>query len=791
MAMGDLKFAARQLAKTPGFTAAAVLTLTLGIGANTAMFSVVDTLLLRSLPYDEPGRLVHVWEAPTPGEGNSVSVGVYLDWVRHNSAFEALAAVSNSALNLSDGAEPERISGLHMSPSGLRILRASPVLGRVFAPDEDQPGKDAVVVITHELWQRRFGGMADVVGRVIRLNGESRTVIGVLPPAFLPWEGREYVVPFVFEPGQTEDRGSHWIRVLGRLKPGTTVARAEQDLLAASQPFRSLYPKWKQHWGARVVPLHEQLAADVKPMLLVLLGAVALVLLIACANVANLLLARASAREKEIAIRLAIGASRARVIRQLLTESLLLALVGAAGGLALAFAATGAIREAGALDLARAHAIAVDARVFAFTLVVSLATSLVFGLTPALQCSRPDLNDKLMEGGRGSSGGRNRTRRFLIVSEVALALVLLAGAGLLVRSFVQLLSVDPGFEPRRALAMQLSLPEHKYPNAERRAAVTERLLARIQALPGVEAAGATMTLPLSGPPDMLLTIPGRRGPHDGSYSSDFDFASPGYFRAAGIPVSRGRLFDDRDAAVGARVAVVNETFVRTYFPGGQPLGKVFGQGPDQWEIVGVVGDVRMRELSERIRPLVYWPPGFAHFHPNRQLVVRTQGPPRAFVEPIRKAILAEDPEQPIANVRSLEELVASSVARRRMVLVVLALFAASAMLLAGIGLYGVIAYSVSQRTREIGIRIAVGAGRPEVQRLFIVEGMRLSGLGVLLGLAGALALTRLLESQLYGVPATDALTFASVSCLLLLVALVASFLPARRVASVEPMSALR
>jgi len=562
----DVRYALRLFRRAPGFTVVAVVTLALGIGANTAMFSVVDAVLLRPLPYDEPGRVAQVFEAAAPGQRNYVSVGVFSDWVRHNSTFEALAAVGNAELNLTDGGEPERISGLRMSPSGLLVLRARPVLGRTFAPDEDQPGKSTVIVLTHALWRRRFGGDPGVVGRSVRLNGESHTVIGVLPPSFLPWEEREFVVPMVFKPEQLENRGGHWIRVLGRLRPGVSLARAGEDLLAVSRPYRELYPKWKKDWGVTVVPMHEQLTADVKPMLMVLLGAVALVLLIACANVANLLLARASARQKEIAIRLAIGASRGRVVRQLLAESLLLALIGAAGGLALAFAATAAIRQAGVPNLARTHEIAVDWRVLGFAIVVSLVTGLVFGLAPALQASRPDLNGALVDGGRASTGGRNRTRHSLIVSEVALALVLLAGAGLLVNSFARLLNVNPGFEPRRALALQVSLSERKYPDAEQQTRVTERMLERIRSLPGIAAAGATMTLPLTWPPDTLITIPGRQGPHDGSYSCDFDFVAPGYFHALGIPLFRGRLFDERDTAAGARVALVNETFVHTHFP---------------------------------------------------------------------------------------------------------------------------------------------------------------------------------------------------------------------------------
>ena len=774
----DVRYALRLFRRAPGFTVVAVVTLALGIGANTAMFSVVDAVLLRPLPYDEPGRVAQVFEAAAPGQRNYVSVGVFSDWVRHNSTFEALAAVGNAELNLTDGGEPERISGLRMSPSGLLVLRARPVLGRTFAPDEDQPGKSTVIVLTHALWRRRFGGDPGVVGRSVRLNGESHTVIGVLPPSFLPWEEREFVVPMVFKPEQLENRGGHWIRVLGRLRPGVSLARAGEDLLAVSRPYRELYPKWKKDWGVTVVPMHEQLTADVKPMLMVLLGAVALVLLIACANVANLLLARASARQKEIAIRLAIGASRGRVVRQLLAESLLLALIGAAGGLALAFAATAAIRQAGVPNLARTHEIAVDWRVLGFAIVVSLVTGLVFGLAPALQASRPDLNGALVDGGRASTGGRNRTRHSLIVSEVALALVLLAGAGLLVNSFARLLNVNPGFEPRRALALQVSLSERKYPDAEQQTRVTERmprahpLAARNRRRRGHDDASVDLAAGHAdhdpGPAgatrrELLVRLRLRRSrvlPCAG------DTAFPG------PPVRRAR-----HGGRGARRP--RERDLRSHaFPG------------DQWQIVGVVGDIRLRGLADRIRPLIYRPLAFARFT-NRTLVVRTAGAPRALVEPIRRAILAEDPEQPIANARSIEEVIAASVAQRRLVLVVLALFAASAMLLAAVGLYGVIAYAVSQRTREIGVRMAVGASGREVLALFLRQGLRLTGLGIALGLAGALGLTRLLASQLYGVRATDPATFASVSGVLLLVALVASFLPARRAARVEPMNALR
>ena len=787
--MADLRLAVRQLRKAPAFTAAAVLTLSLGIGANTAMFSVVDAVLLRALPFDDPGQVVHVWEAPQPGQGNSVSVGVFRDWARHTTAFESLAAVAPGELNLAGDGEPERISGLRMSPSGLQVLRARPVLGRTFAPDEDQPGKNTVIVLTHELWKRRFGGDPGIVGRSLRLNGEPYTVIGVLPPAFLPWEGIEYVVPIVFRPEALEQRDSHWLRVIGRLKPGVDPARAHQDLVAVSQPYRHLYPKWKEHWGLTVRPMHDELTRDIRPVLLVLLGAVGLVLLIACANVANLLLARAAERQKEIAVRLSLGATRGRIVGQLLAESLVLALAGAVAGLALAFTATAAIRAAAAAHLPRASQIAVDWRVLGFAMLVSLATAIVFGLVPALQASRPDLNATLVEGGRANTGARNRTRHVLVVAEVATALVLLAGAGLLVNSFVRLQNVPPGFDPRRALALQITMSGPRYP-LPARAAAMERMLERVRAIPGVEAAGSVTTLPLTWPMDTLVRLAGREGPHDGRFSCDFDYVDAESFRALGIPLTRGRLFDAMDAAALARVAVVNETFVRTHFPNQEPVGQFFSEGDQQWQIVGVVGDVRLRDLAERIRPTLYRPLAFG-WSPARRLVVRTAGSPQAFVEPIRRAILAVEPELPIANPQSLEKLVAASVAQRRLVLAVLGFFAASALLLAGIGLYGVVACTVAQRTREIGIRMAIGAPRRAVLGLFLRQGARLTGLGIVLGLLGAIALTRLLGSQLYGVEPTDPATFAAVAGVLLIVALSASFLPARRAAAVDPMTALR
>jgi predicted permease len=788
--MGDLRFAARQLLGAPGFTAATVLTVALGVGATTTVFSVVDAVLFRSLRYDDPGQLVQVWEAPEPGQRNSVSAGVYSDWARHQTAFEALAAISNVDLNLSAEGTPERVHGLRMSPSGLHLLRARPVLGRIFAPDEDQPGKNGVVVLTHALWQRRFGGDAEVVGRTVRLNGEPHTVIGVLPHAFLPWDRQEFVVPMVFRPEQVVHRGNHWLRVIGRLKPGLAAAAARDDLSAISDRFRAEYPAFKRDWGVAVVPMHEEITGDVRPALLVLLGAVVLVLLIACANVANLLLARASSRQKEVAIRLAMGAGRARVVRQLLTESLLLAAIGSALGLALAVAGTAAIRQAGAVALPRGQDIGVDWRVLGFTAGVSLLTGLVFGLAPAVQASRPDLNETLKEGGRASSPGAGPTRQALIVTEAALAVVLLVGAGLLVNSFVRLLRVPLGVDSSHVLTAHLSLPERTYPDAARQAIVTEALLERIRAVPGVEVAGASLTLPLASPYDTFIEIPGRRGPADGRFACDFDHVAPGYFAALRVPLLRGRLFDARDAASRARVAVVNETFARAYFPDEDPIGRVIREGSDDWTIVGMVGDVRQRGLAARMRPALYRPIAYGRFA-NRRLVVRTAAAPEALVEPLRRAVLEVDPDLPLAQTRTLEEVVAASLAERRLVLVVLALFAGGAVLLVAVGLYGVIAYTVAQRTHEIGVRLAVGAGPRDVLHLFVGQGVRLAALGTAAGLLGAYALTRLLAAQLYGVLPTDPATFAAVSALLLAVGAAASFLPARRAARVDPIQALR
>jgi putative ABC transport system permease protein len=786
--MNAVTFAIRQLRRSPGFTATAAVTLALGVGANTTMFSVVNAVLLRPLPYDSPGQLVQVWEAPDTGRRNSVSVGVFDDWRRESRSFEGLAAFTPTDLNLTGAGIPERIKGMRMSASGLQVLRARPRLGRTFAADEDQAGRDKVVVLTEGLWRRRFGGDDAIVGRAIHLGGEPHVVVGVLPAFALPVEGAEFVVPFVVP--REPSRSNHFLRVVGRLQPGVTLQQAQAELATVSDRFRALYPVFKRDWSVSVVSLHEQVTGDIRPTLTVLLGAVGLVLLIACANVANLLLARASVRAREIAIRLAIGASRARIVRQLLVESLVLAVLGTVLGVALAYVGVALLRQAAPTGLPRIQEVGVDLRVLAFAALVSVATGLLFGLAPALQTSRPDLGGTLKEGSRGLAGGRSRVRSTLAAAEVALALVLLAGAGLLVNSFVRLIHVDPGFDPRGALAFQMSLPDSKYPDAARRSAVTASVLERIAVLPGVGAVGAATSLPLGGSlSDTLIQVEGDPAPPVGGRNADFAYCTPDYFRAMGITLLRGRVFDERDTASGPHVVVVNESFARAYL-GGDPLGRRITDTQGAWEVVGVVGDVRARSLDRDMRPALYWPHAFQRFN-TVHVVLRTEMPPARLAESIRTAVLQVDPEQPIANLRALDGVIAGSVAQRRFVLGLLAGFAAAALILAAVGLYGVISYGVAQRRREIGIRIAVGATQGAVVRLVLRQGTELTVFGILLGVCGSLALTRVLASQLYGVEATDAPTLAAVAAILAGVALFACWVPARRASRVDPVQALR
>jgi predicted permease len=791
--LNDLKFALRQLLKNPSFTAVAVLTLALGIGASTAIFSVVNALLLKPLPYDQPGQLVQLFEAPRPGQQNSVSPGVFLDWREQSTAFEDFAAYNSVVLNFIGTDEPERLNGLRMSASGLHLLRARPLVGRIFTPDEDQAGKEKIVMLTHQLWQRRFGGNRDVVGRAVLLNDESYTVIGVLPAGFLPFEAQEFVIPFVFPPSWKNQRDNHQLRVIARLKPGVPIERANAELNAIAQRSKSLYPAWKQDWSVTLIPLEEQLVQEIKPALLVLFGAVGLVLLIACTNVANLLLAKASARQKEIAIRGALGASRARLVQQLLTESVLLSVFGAGFGLVIASWSVSGLRHVlGSMSAARAHEVTLDVGVLGFAIVVSVITGLGFGLIPALQASRPNLNHELKDAARGSATGGNRLRSSLIVGEVALALVLLVGAGLLLHSFSRLLSVPPGFNPERALTLQLSLSDQKYPDNPRRVAFYNRVAERVAALPGVEAAGLSRALPLlGGAPDMFFRIPGRANHRQPGYSAIFDFCTSEYFRAMGIPLLRGRFFSAHEVTADARVAIINSTAAREFFPDEDPLGQRIGLENDTWEIVGIVGDVRMRGLTRSVAPVLYRPQAPGQSWRSASLVVRTRSAPLSLVESVRQAIREIDPAQPVANVRTLDEVVGASVAQRRLTLISLCSFAAVALLLAAIGLYGVIAYVVTQRTREFGIRFALGASRRDVLQLVLGHGIKLVALGLVLGLAGAFSLTHLLTKLLYEIKPTDPLTFSGVSAVLLVVALCASWLPARRAAKVDPMEALR
>jgi putative ABC transport system permease protein len=799
----DLRFGARTLRKSPGFTLVAVLTLALGVGANSAIFSVVNAVLLRPLPYKDPDRLVMVWEKGNPDEFpiNSVSAANFIDWREQSRVFEGMSVLGRASFNLTGAGEPLRVDGRRVSANLFRLLGVEPQLGRAFLPEEDDPGAGRVVILSHGLWQRRFGADPSVVGRPVNMNGHSYTVVGVMSPQFqFPSRQDELWVPIAFAPKEAASRGNNSYEVLGRLKQGVTLGQAQAEMNAIASRLKRQYPDVVKSDATVVVSLHEQTVGDIKTALLVLLGAVGFVLLVACANVANLLLARAAVRRKEVALRVALGAGRMRLMRQFLTESVLLAALGGALGLLLALWGLSVLKAFVPESLAEVKNVALDARLLGFTAAVSLVTGLVFGLAPAAQASRLDLNEMLKEGGRDSSSGRggDRLRGLLVVAEVAVSLVLLIGAGLLVNSFVRLRSLDPGFSPENLLTMSVMLPQQKYPDHARRVAFFSELTSRVEALPGVRAAAVTNWIPLTLQGDTFgVSVEGRPDPGpDKRPDVVTRVVSQDYFDAMGIRLLRGRKFDERtDRADSRPVAVVSETMARRLWPGEDPIGKRVQPGepdPNGWiEVVGVAGDVRQFDLAAEPRLQMYLPYAQFEWFVPRQLVVKTDGEPAGLAAAVRKTVWELDRDQPVSDVRTMEEVLSGSVARQRFSTLLLGVFAALALLLAAVGIYGVMSYAVAQRTREIGIRIALGAQAGSVLRLMVGQGLKLAAAGVALGLVGALLLTRLMSSLLFGVSATDPATLVCISVVLVGVALLASYIPARRAAKVDPLVALR
>jgi putative ABC transport system permease protein len=784
------------LLKNPGFAVIAVIALALGIGANAAIFSVVNAVLLRSLPYDDPDRLIVLRENKIPQFPEfSVSPGNFLDWQKQNTVFEKLAAIRGFSYNLVGTGEPERLRGARISAGLFEMLGVKPAQGRTFLAEEDQPGRDSVVILSNSLWQRRFGADPNILGRALTLNASTYTVIGVMPPDFqFPDRETELFTPVAFDAKQAEQHGAHYISVVGRLKPGVGLEQAQTEMSAIAARLSQQYPDSNAGWGVSLFRMQEYESRDIKQALLVLLGAVALVLLIACANVANLLLARATARAREIAIRTALGASRWRVIRQLLTESILLALVGGGLGLLLAVWGMDLLLALAPEDLPRVKNGALDARVLGFTILITLLTGIVFGLVPALQSSRPNLNETLKEGGRGTTGGHHRVRGALVVTEVALAMMLLIGAGLLIRSFYRLQQVDPGFNPKNALAVTVSLPAKKYAEEEQQAAFFTQLIEKVSGLPGVVAVGATQSLPIQGDYVLGFNIQGRPPDAPGEEpSTNYYAVSPDYFKAMGIPLLRGRLFTERDKKDTPRVAIINETMAKKFFPGEDPIGKGINvtNGPERFrEIVGIVADVKQYGLDRPTTAQTYEPYLQTPFS-GMTLIVRTEGNPTALNAGVRGQVLSIDKDQPVSRSRTLEEVIAESVAKQRFAMMLLGIFAVVALILAAVGLYGVMSYSVTQRTHEIGIRMALGAQQKDVLKLVVGQGMILALIGVGVGLLASLALTSVMRTLLFGITATDPLTFLAIPLLLAVVALAASLMPARRAMKVDPMIALR
>ena len=807
----DIRYGIRGLAKRPGFTAIAIITLALGIGANSAIFSVVNATLLRPLPFKDPDRIVMVWGyipkfAHTTDKLPSSS-GNYLSLIKETQTFQHLAAFRQWSWQLTHSGEPEQLQGVRVSTNFFEALGASTALGQAFTPEQDREGAAPVAIISNRLWQREFGADKNVVGKTLTLNGRTATAVGVMPRDFEFPGGANLIpglqfatkndiwMPLAMTEQERKNQGSLNLALLGRLKPGISINQAENEL----RSIETSLPLGTIGYTVNLVPLQKQMVGNIQRLLLVLLGTVAFVLLIACANVANLLLARASSRQKEMAIRGALGAGRLRIIRQLLTESMLLSSLGGLLGFLVASWGTPLLVSFIPEKVPRIHEIKVDLRVLGFALAISILTGIVFGLAPALQASRIDLNESLKESARGTTGGlrQNRLRAFLIVTEVSLAVILMIGAALLTKSFVRLLDVKPGFDPSHTLTMEVSLPtlpSSKYANEQEQAAFFQQVLERLNNSPGVTAAGAVLSLPLTGAEESTdLFIEGRPKPSaDQRAEADYTAVTPDYFRALQIPLLKGRQFTDRDSKDAPGVIVINEALAHRYWPDEDPLGHRLTVGFEKSprEIVGIVGNIKQSTLSAEARPAMYIP----HLQlptGGMAIVIRTNGDPMSLAATARAQVHAVDQNIPVTNIRTMDEIFSTSVEQQRFSMLLVGVFGALAVALAAIGIYGVMGYTVTQRKHEIAVRMALGARTNQVLKLILKDGLVLAALGVVIGLVGAFALTRLMSTLLFEVKPTDAQTFITVSAILIFVALRACFVPARRATKVDPLVALR
>jgi putative ABC transport system permease protein len=818
----DLRHSVRVLRKNPGFTFVAVTALALGIGANTAIFSVVNAVLLAPLPYPESDRIMRMQRGfPGDGGGNSVSIPKFMAWKTANQTFEAMALYdfSGPGLNLGAGDRPQQVKGIHVSREYFRVFGVSPASGRTFLPQEDQPGGAKAAVVGYDLWKTRLGSDPSLVGKPLLLGGDRYTVVGILPATFHSDPPADVFIPMQADPNSTNQ--GHYLLVAGRLKPGVTLQAAQANMRIAGEQFRAANPKWMDKTeSVAVIPLRDALVGDVRLALLILIGAVGFVLLIACANVANLLLARAAGRQREIAIRTAIGANRWHLIRQLLTESVLLSGLGGILGFLIGAWSVPVLLALSPGNLPRINdqehmASAVSTfswPVLAFTLTVALATGILFGLFPALQISKLDVNANLKEAsGRSGTGLRhNRVRSVLVSSEMALAVILLACAALMIRTFVGLRAVQPGFDPHNVITMQTSLTGGRYGATAKAENLIRQVTQRVEALPGVQAAASSVMLPVEGGIDLPFSIEGQPPPKGDLYNGDeqWRFVSAHYFSALHVPVLRGRAFDERDTGKSERVVIINQALAKKYWPKGDPVGQRMtiggkGLGPDFEEparqIVGIVGNVRETGLQGADKPVMYVPEGqitdgltkLANNVIPMSWLIRTASDPAALSTAIQHEFLGVDGQLAVSKIRTMEQVVSESTARQNFNMLLLAIFAGLALLLAAIGIYGLMSYTVEQRMQEIGIRMALGASRGDMLKLIVRQGMLLAGIGVAIGLAAAFGITRLLASLLFGVKTTDPLTYAAVGVILIAVALLATSIPARRATQVDPLIALR